>query len=106
MNFVANEKRNGVNHLICLGEGELKDRVVKHLYVQKDGSIGEEQYYTGIEEITETYDYNSTEAAELVEKWNRTIKRADEFQDISRLPSKMISKKNMKSEISLPDKTM
>lgn len=74
LNFVENEKRNGVNHLICLGEGELKDRVVKHLYVQKDGSIGDEQYYTGIEEIAETYDYNNTGAEELVKNGTERLK--------------------------------
>lgn len=32
--------RNGVNHLVCVGEGEKQDRVVLHLYVQKNGTIG------------------------------------------------------------------
>lgn len=74
LNFVANEKRNGVNHLICLGKGELKDRVVKHLYVQKNGSIGGKQHYFGIEEITETYDYNNAEEEELVKKGMERLK--------------------------------
>lgn len=74
LNFVANEKRNGVNHLICLGKGELKDRVVKHLYVQKNGSIGEKQHYFGIEEITETYYYNNAEEEELVKKGMERLK--------------------------------
>ncbi len=74
LNFVANEKRNGVNHLICLGEGDLKDRVVKHLYVQKDGSIGDKQYYTGIEEIAEIYDYKNTGAEELVKNGTERLK--------------------------------
>lgn len=74
LNFVANEKRSGVNHLICLGKGDLKDRVVKHLYVQKDGSIGEKQYYTGIEEVAETYDYNNAEVEELVKNGMEHLK--------------------------------
>ena len=74
LNFVANEKRNGVNHLICLGKGDLKDRVVKHLYVQKDGSIGEKQYYTGVEEVVETYDYNNAEVEELVKNGMERLK--------------------------------
>lgn len=53
-----------VNHLICLGSGELKDRQILHLYVDQFGRIGETQYYTGIDEITETYDYSSVETLE------------------------------------------
>lgn len=66
LNLIATDNRRGINHLICLGKGELKDRIVKHLYVQKNGTIGEEKYYTGIEERTETYDNNNAEVDELV----------------------------------------
>lgn len=66
--FTAKNNQGGINHLICLGKGELKDRIVKHLYVQKDGSIGNKQYYTGIEERTEVYDYSSAEEPELTQK--------------------------------------
>lgn len=74
LSFVATNDQGGVNHLICLGKGELKDRIVKHLYVQKNGSIGEQQYYTGIEENTETYDYSSAEEPELTEKGTERLK--------------------------------
>ena len=40
LNFTFKNCRNGVNHLICLGKGELQDRQVIDLYVQEDGSIG------------------------------------------------------------------
>lgn len=66
--FTAQNNKGGINHLICLGKGELKDRLVKHLYVQKDGSIGDAPYYTGIEERTDKYDYSSGEEPELTEK--------------------------------------
>lgn len=66
LNLIATDNRRGINHLICLGKGELKDRIVKHLYVQKNGTIGEEKYYTGIEERTETYDNNNAEVDELM----------------------------------------
>lgn len=67
LDFSAKQIRNGVNHLVCLGSGELQDRQVINLYVQQDGSIGTTQYYTGIEEIAETYDNNSAESEELQE---------------------------------------
>lgn len=74
LTFTATQDRGGINHLICLGKGELKDRLVKHLYVQKDGSIGDTQYYTGIEERTETYDYSSAEEPELTEKGTERLR--------------------------------
>ncbi len=68
LNFTFKNCRNGVNHLICLGKGELQDRQVIDLYVQEDGSIGTEPYYTGIEEIAATYEDTSSETDELEEK--------------------------------------
>lgn len=68
LNFVFDEVKNGVNHLICLGKGELQDRQVVDLYVGKNGSIGKTQYYTGIQEVAETYEDTSSESDELEEK--------------------------------------
>lgn len=68
LNFSFKNNRNGVNHLICLGKGELQDRQVIDLYVQKDGSVGTTQYYTGIQEVAEVYEDTSSESAELQEK--------------------------------------
>lgn len=64
------ESRRGINHLICLGRGELKDRQVVHLYAQPDGSISQTgKYYTGLQERTAVYDYNNAENLEdLIEK--------------------------------------
>lgn len=59
------ESRRGINHLICLGKGELKDRQVVHLYAQKDGSIAQDKpYYTGLKERTAVYDYKDVESLE------------------------------------------
>ncbi len=68
LNFSFKNNRNGVNHLVCLGKGELQDRQVIDLYVQEDGSIGTTQYYTGIREVAEVYEDTSSESAELQEK--------------------------------------
>lgn len=68
LNFTFNETKNGVNHLICLGKGELQERQVVDLYVGKSGSIGKTQYYTGIQEVAETYEDTSSESDELEEK--------------------------------------
>ena len=50
-----------VNHLVCLGKGDLAAREVIHLYVDQFGRIGDVQYYTGISEIADTYENSNSE---------------------------------------------
>lgn len=69
LEFTLKENINGINHLICLGQGELKDRQVLDLYLQEDGTIGHTQYYTGIRELAEIYDYPNVESIEDLEKY-------------------------------------
>lgn len=59
-------KRNykPVNHLICLGKGELKDRTVIHLYADKAGNISRTQSLFGLLERTAIFDYPSVESEE------------------------------------------
>lgn len=61
------EKRTDfVNHLICLGKGDLKDRQVVHLYADVNGNVSSTKTQTGIAEVVEVYDYSSVESlAEL-----------------------------------------
>lgn len=66
LNYTMGDKRDGVNHLIVTGKGELQDRNILHLYMQENGEIGTEQYYTGLQEIAEVYENTSTETAELM----------------------------------------
>ena len=42
LNFTFKNCRNGVNHLICLGKGELQERQGSDLDGQENGSSGEE----------------------------------------------------------------
>lgn len=56
-----------VNHLICLGGGEMTDRLVVHLYADEDGNISRTQMQTGLDEVSTTYDCSAiTDEAELV----------------------------------------
>ena len=45
------------NHLICLGSGELKNRIVLHFYADERGNISTTQTLFGIDERTTTYNY-------------------------------------------------
>ena len=56
-----------VNHLICLGRGELADREVIHLYVDADGKISKTQTFTGMDERAEVYDNSNAESLEDLE---------------------------------------
>ena len=50
-----------VNHLIGLGSGELKDRMVLHLYADADGEISETQTLFGKDEVVSIYDYGNAQ---------------------------------------------
>lgn len=54
----------GINHLVCLGKGELDDRMIVDLYVQEDGSISETPFYTGTAERMGRYENTSSETRE------------------------------------------
>ena len=67
INVSTRDYSRGINHLICLGQGELTARTVIHLYAQLDGSISQKKYYTGTNERTAVYDYSSvTDTDELI----------------------------------------
>ena len=68
------DNRNGVNHLVCAGEGENQQRAVVHLYVQKDGSIGETQCYFGQDEKADAYVYTSADITKLKEDGTKRLK--------------------------------
>lgn len=64
VSFATKDIRNGINHLICLGRGDLKDRQVIHLYADENGTIGQNKTFTGLDERTAVYDYGSAETPE------------------------------------------
>ena len=80
LNFRATDKRNGVNHLIIGGNGELQDRNIIHLYVQEDGSIGKTQYYTGIDEVEYFYENTSTESTDVEKAGTDKLKELMDYK--------------------------
>lgn len=62
--FIIEEKRDGVNHLICLGAGDLAQRQVIHLYADGAGNISDTQSFFGSEEIVDVFDFSSAESLE------------------------------------------
>lgn len=64
VDFQAKKNHNSVNHLICLGKGELQDRTVIHLYADGQGNISQTQTFTGLDEYAAVYDYPNAESVD------------------------------------------
>ena len=79
LDFNVRDYRRGINHLICAGGGMGAERIILHLYVQEDGSIGKTQFYTGLSERTAYYDYGNAEDEEKLEEGG--MKRLTELQN-------------------------
>jgi len=73
IDFSSVDNQMGVNHLICLGKGELRDRIVIHLYADKDGNISRTQTLTGINEIVETFENSGAEEETLIETGTKKL---------------------------------
>lgn len=72
--------RNGINHLVCAGEGENQQRTIVHLYVQEDGSIGDVQYYFGVNEKADIYSYTSADTDQLKEEGTKRLKESMNYK--------------------------
>lgn len=59
--------RTGINHLVCLGQGELRNRIVEHLYVDARGNISQRQTFFDEDEIAEVYDYAGASRGDLIQ---------------------------------------
>ena len=73
MDYTVEVDNAGVNHLICLGKGELKNRTVYHLYADANGNIGTTQHYFGRDEIADVYDYSGGELPDLIQSGRKKL---------------------------------
>lgn len=62
--FEVKKYSNPINHVICLGKGDLKEREVIHVYADENGNIVSNKSITGILEVTATYDNANAESSE------------------------------------------
>lgn len=87
VDFTMRLKKNVINHLIVLGDGELTDRNVLHLYLQEDGSISKTQCFFGIDEIADVYEYTGGEDLENdgIEHFKELIETTSLAMDIAML---------------------
>lgn len=64
MTIDATQLWHPVNHLICLGKGDLRQRQVVHLYADANGDLSTTQTSTGLAERVAVYDYANAESLE------------------------------------------
>ena len=84
MSFSVKKTSRKVNHLICLGQGELKDRTVVHIYADTSGSISQSQTLTGLDEYTAVYDNPNAESIEkLREAGSEQLTELQKQDDLS-----------------------
>ena len=68
IDFDATLASHPINHLICLGKGDLKDRIVVHWYADQKGTLSHTQTIKGADERTSVYELATADAAELETK--------------------------------------
>lgn len=73
-NYYMKSDKSGVNHLLCLGSGQLADRIVVHLYCDAKGNISQKQTFKGTDEIVEVYDYAGADRAQLIQSGTEQLK--------------------------------
>ena len=84
LSFTVKKTSKKINHLICLGKGELKDRTVLHLYADTSGGISQTQTLTGLDEYTAVYDNPNAESIEkLREAGSEQLTELQKQDDLS-----------------------
>lgn len=97
LDFQLNDIRNGYNHMIVAGKGELAERNVFHLYAWPDGSIRKTPYYTGIDERVYVYENTSTETEEVEEK------AREEFAELMNRQEFTMNTSDLQMEVGIGD---
>lgn len=82
-NYYVSKDQTGVNHLICLGNGKLKNRVVVHLYADSNGNISQTQTFFGRYEIAAVYDYAGADEEQLIQSGTEQLKTMQSVNQFS-----------------------
>lgn len=86
IDFDIRDYKRGINHLICIGEeqdqNQEKQKRIIHLYIQKDGSVGNEQCYFGVEERVSVYRASTAEEEQLQADGSKRLKELRNYKKI------------------------
>lgn len=79
IDFIVKKNSSPINHVICLGKGDLAEREVIHVYADSNGNISTTQSLTGILEVSAIYENTNAESSEelrqggidkIIKSWN------------------------------------
>lgn len=73
ISFEIKKNFKPTNHVICLGAGDLAERIVIHLYADKDGNISHTKSFFGMDEVCEVYNCSNAESNEELENGGREV---------------------------------
>ena len=81
--FHLKETSRRLNHLICLGQGELAARQQVHWYADTSGKVTNKQTQFGVDLVEDKYDYSSVESlAKLQEEGKKKLEEAQDTDTI------------------------
>lgn len=78
VDFSITKDYRRTNHMIGLGKGDLRNRLVVHYYADGSGKVSNTRTFDGRDEIAAVYDYSSAEKDELDKQ---TKKQLQDLQD-------------------------
>ena len=69
LNMTITANGMGINHLVCMGQGELQNRQRVDLYMDADGKVSRTKYFTGFQERIGYFDFTSAQSEQdLIDK--------------------------------------
>lgn len=73
--LIFTSSKMGINHLICMGRGELQERERVDLYINNRGQVSQTRYYTGLAERQAYYNYSAAQSTDdLIAKGTKRLK--------------------------------
>ena len=73
---------HSVNHLICLGNGELRNRLRCDFYADESGQVSDKQSITGLQERVAVFDYSNASMDELKKDGRQKLESLQETSEI------------------------
>lgn len=89
LDFNFDDKRNGVNHLICVGKDENKQELIVNLYSDTNGNISKTQNIFGTDKIDSFYESSKSTLSEIeeegIEKFKELISKKTFEMDVANI---------------------
>ena len=76
LQMIVGEAKEGFNHILALGNGELLDRIRINLFKQEDGTWGDHEVYKGFDR--KTFKFEDPNAKDIEELKQRAIESCEE----------------------------